>query len=145
MADKPDTIAQRVQRGAELLDRVVPGWADRVALAEVPRHRLFWEFIDASKSLHYNKHLSQSYGFEGDRSEYPEFLVAWQSAIDARRSEESAATLARRLKAPDPPEALASERPYTRPGWLARRWHEPEVESGSEPSTESPNHSPGEC
>jgi hypothetical protein len=140
MADKPDTIVTRVQRGAELLDRVAPGWADRVALAEVPRHRLFWEFIDASKSLHYNKYLSRSYGFEGDRSEYPEFLVAWQAAIDARRSEGSAAILARRLKAADPAGLPASERSYTRPGWLARRW----PESEPEPNDESPNHSPGE-
>jgi hypothetical protein len=86
MGDKPGPIPERVQRGAELLDRVAPGWADRVAQAEVPFHQLFWEFLDGAKALHRNKDLSLSHGFEGHRSEYPEFRVAWQSAIDARRS-----------------------------------------------------------
>jgi hypothetical protein len=89
MGDKSDTIAARVQRGAKLLDWEVPGWADRVAQAEVPFHQLFHEISDASKSFLYYEDSSRSHGFIGDRSEHPEFRVAWQAAIDARRSKGS--------------------------------------------------------
>jgi hypothetical protein len=138
MVPDPGPISDCVERGATLLDSVRPGWADEVdvpllRMSACPRcllGQLYGQYERALRILGLSYLDAIWFGFNIAFGRYEILTDAWRAAI-----------LARRLQAPKSPEAPPPARPYTRPGWLARRWHEPEPETNDE----SPNHSPGEC
>lgn len=97
------TIKARVARGAELLDREVPGWADKISLDELAMcscahcilGQLFGRFLDGANKLNVDE---CEYGFEigcdinapGRYSYYNRLNEHWRQEIHQRREKQNA-------------------------------------------------------
>jgi hypothetical protein len=97
------TVAERVARGAALLDEREPGWAERIDLGrldvmsecrcvlgqlylrEWPDLRLPYLFAVRALGID-DTQAEQALGFDDEDGEYPELTAEWHRVITARRS-----------------------------------------------------------